>query len=481
MNQDYTEITLPDHQPLATVGDTMSLDEQAARERTLQTVVHTILKEADHLMEHEGARAYTHAITQAWGYTNTMMERREPPSHGRINGPYTDLLDTCYIAQDIIAAKEEEYLHLTEQIPHEEPTEEEESEGTTHGAAVALLGAYAALREHVRGIARGDEMSTGHVQAALGLKITIEQHMETILVQHNLHCHHCDTTDKASEAAEATQSLMDAMRPAIRELTQIQLHPSLHQEPETQDQARNLAESTIHQLGSFQLAVNGDPVNPEMSLHCFYQDGTLHVKRLSDPFPKGMTPQGAVRIISSTSELITAHAQDHAMGFGDLMAEHTSEMTRQAECELHTATTGEINHYLETLARITQHPAAQADAVTALTGNRKLAQQFMTRRPDLFPPATPEQRATVMDTVRAAMLPPEMEYLINQLLSIGPAALNHRPEPPPIAQTAHLMEVANALVQNELTLVDIAESLGRSPHRDYITREWIDDFEEDRI
>ena len=61
---------------VATIGPIMSLDEEAAREKTLTTVLSAISKEADHLMEQEGTAAYAQAISQAWGYTETMMARR---------------------------------------------------------------------------------------------------------------------------------------------------------------------------------------------------------------------------------------------------------------------------------------------------------------------------------------------------------------------------------------------------------------------
>ena len=59
------------------------------------------------------------------------------------------------------------------------------------------------------------------------------------------------------------------------------------------------------------------------------------------------------------------------------------------------------------------------------------------------------------------------------LLSIGPAALNRRPEPAPTAQTIHLMEIATMLTGAEMTLTGIAKSLGRPPHSDEITSDWV--------
>ena len=478
MTPDNIEIILPYPQPISTIGPNMSLDEQAAREKTLKTVLSTIFKEADHLMKHEGTRAYKQAISQAWGYTNTMMTRRATSNSRKANRPDTGFLEACIIAQETIAAKEEEYIDAAGQTLSYELTEDEETDGIAHGAAVALLGAHAALREHVRGIARSDKMSTGHVQAAVGLKVTIEHLTETLEIQHNEHCHHCDTIDHAYEGADAAQTLMTAMRPAIRERTRVQLHPSLLQDAGTQDEAQSLAESTIDLLASFQLLLNGDPANPESSLHCFYLDGTLHVKRLTDPFPKGTTRQGASAIVSTTGAMATAHAQDHAVGFADLVTKQTSEMELEAECGLHTVTTEEINHYLETVALTTPHPATQAEAVTALTGDRTMAELLMGRRPDLFPPATLAQREQVMDAVRTARLQPEMEDLINGLLTKGPAALNQRPEPPPIEQVIHLMQVATTLTPDEMMIAAIAESLGRPTYKDDATSTWVDQFME---
>ena len=481
MTPDDIETMLPHPQPISTIGPTMTLDEQAAREKTLQTVLNTILNEADHLMKHEGRRAYEQAISQAWEYTNAMITRGATGNRGKANRPDTDLLEACIIAQETIGTREEEYIEAAGQTLSDELTEDQETDGIAHGAAVALLGAHAALREHVRGIARSDEMSKGHAQAAVGLNMTIEHLTETLELQHNEHCHHCDTIDRAYEGADAAQTLLTAMRPAIRELTQVQLHPSLLQDAETQAEAQGLAESTIDLLASFQLLLNGDPSNPETSLHCFYLDGTLHVKRLTDPFPKGMHSQGASAVIATTGALATAHAQDHAVGFADPVAKWASEMELVAECGLHDVTTEEINHYLETVVLTTPHPTTQAEAVTALTGDRTMAERLMARRPDLFQPATPAQREQVMDAVRTASLQPEMEDLINGLLSKGPAALNQRPEPPPIGEVIHLMQVATTLTQDEMTIADIAESLGRPTYKDPIISTWVDQFIEDSM
>ena len=97
------EIILPHHQPVSTIGPTMSLDEQVAHEKTLKTVLSTIFKEADHLMKHEEPRAYEQAISQAWGYTNTMMTRRATANRRKANRPDTDLLEARIIAQETIA------------------------------------------------------------------------------------------------------------------------------------------------------------------------------------------------------------------------------------------------------------------------------------------------------------------------------------------------------------------------------------------
>ena len=153
-------------------------------------------------------------------------------------------------------------------------------------------------------------------------------------------------------------------------------------------------------------------------------------------------------------------------------------MELEAECGLHTVTTEGINHYLETVALTTPHPATQAEAVTALTGDRTMAELLMGRRPDLFPPATLAQREQVMDAVRTARLQPEMEDLINGLLTKGPAALNQRPEPPPIEQVIHLMQVATTLTPDEMMIAAIAESLGRPTYKDDATSTWVDQFME---
>ena len=477
-DQEHIEWILPRPQPVATIGPIMSLDEEAAREKTLTTVLSAISKEADHLMEQEGTAAYAQAISQAWGYTETMMARRG--STGRTN---PSLLYACLTAQETMAAEVAEYIDAVDKTLPEELTNDEETDGLAHGAAAALLGAHAALREHVRGIARSDETSAGHAQATVGLKVTIEHLVQTLELRHDEHCHHCGTIDRAYESADAAQTLMAAMRPAMRELTQVQLHPSLLKKDETgdEDEAQSLAESTINLFGSFQLSIQGDPADPERSLHAFYLDGTLHVKRLTDPFPKGMTTTGASAIASQTGALATAHGMDHAEGFADLVAERAREMELEADCGLHAAAPEEINQYLETLVRTTPDPATQADAVSALTGDRILAERLMARRPDLFPPATPAQRKSVMDAVREANLPPEMEDLMDLLLSIGPAALNRRPEPAPTAQTIHLMEIATMLTGAEMTLTGIAKSLGRPPHSDEITSDWVDQFIEDAM
>ena len=182
----------------------------------------------------------------------------------------------------------------------------------------------------------------------MGLKVTIEHLVQTLELRHDEHCHHCGTIDRAYESADAAQTLMAAMRPAMRELTQVQLHPSLLKKDETgdEDEAQSLAESTINLFGSFQLSIQGDPADPERSLHAFYLDGTLHVKRLTDPFPKGMTTTGASAIASQTGALATAHGMDHAEGFADLVAERAREMELEADCGLHAAAPEEINQYL---------------------------------------------------------------------------------------------------------------------------------------
>ena len=384
MNQDDIELTLPAPQLVATIGPTMSPDEEAAREKTLTTALRAISKEAAHLMEQEGADAYAQAISQAWGYTNTMITRRGYVNRANPGRPDTGLAEACLTAQKSMAGEEADRINVMEQTLSEELTEDEETDGLAHGAAAALLGAHAALRQHVRGIARGDEMSAGHSQAAVGLKVTIEHLAETMELRHEEHCHHCGTIDRAYEGADAARTLMNTMRPAIRELTQVRLHPSLVKNDGTEDEAQSLAESTIDLFGSFQLFLQGDPASPESSLHSFYLDGTLHVKRLTDPFPKGMNTPGASTIAETTRALAEAHAQDHAEGFADLVTGRAREMELEADCGLHTATAEEINHYLETLADTTPHPATQADAVTALTGDRALAERIMARRPDLF-------------------------------------------------------------------------------------------------
>ena len=489
MNQKYMEMILPEHQPIATIGPNMSLEEETAREKTLTTVLSAISKEAGHLMEQEGPKAYAQAISQAWGYIRTMLDRRAFTDETHADRPDTGLLTACLAAQETMETQEGEKIDAVDETLSEELTEDDETDALAHGAAAALLGAHAGLREHVRGIAASDEMSAGHAQAAVGLKVTIQHLVETLELQHEEHCHHCDTIDRAYEGADAAETIMAAMRPAIRELTRVQVHPSLLRKNETGDETKNedeteaqiLAESTIDLFASFQLLFQGDPANPERSLHAFYLDGTLHVKRLTDPFPKGMPVLGASNVASTTKDLAIAHAQDHAEGFADLVAERAREMELEADCGLHAATPEEINDYLETLAGATQHPATQADAVSALTGDRTLAEQFMARRPDLFPPATPAQQESVMDAVREANLPPEMEGLIDGLLSMGAAALNRRPEPAPIAKTIHLMEVATELTGDEMTLMDIAESVGRPTHRDEITSDWVDQFIEDTM
>ena len=491
MNQKYIGLILPEHHPIATIGPNMSLEEETAREKTLTTVLSVISKEAGHLMEREGTAAYAQAISQAWGYTETMLTRRGFRDHTNPDRPGASLLSACLAAQKAIASQEAENIDAVDATLSDELTEDEERDTLSHGAAAALIGAHAAIREHVRGIAAKDEMSAGHAQAAVGLKVTIDHLVETLELQHEEHCHHCDTIDRAHEGAEASDTLMTTMLPAIRELTQVQVHPSLLRKDETGDEsgdetknedeteAQILAESTIDLFASFQLLFQGDPADPERSLHAFYLDGTLHVKRLTDPFPMGMPLLGASAIAEQTRALAIAHAQDHAEGFADLVAERTYEMELEADCALHTATQEEINHYLETLADATPHPATQADAVSALTGHRTLAEKFMGRRPDLFPPATPAQQGSVMDAVREANLPPEMENLIDEFLQMGAAALNQRPEPAPIGKTILLMEAATGLTEDEEKLIDIAESLGRPTPRDKSAREWVDQFIQD--
>ena len=481
MTPDTIDTLLPDPQPVYTIGHTLTLQEEAARQTTLPTVIDTIFKEADHLREMEGPQAYSQAISQAWGYTQTMKSRRRTTTRWDPDTPGPTLRESCLAQERNMTIMALRFKDALAQAISEEPSDEEETDDIAHGAATALLAAHAALREHVQGIREQDDMSAGHAQAAVGLKITIDGLAETLESQHDDHCHHCDTIERAQESADDAEMLMDAMRPAIQDLTPVELHTSLLQEGADREAARNLAESTIDQFGSFQLLLDGDPPDPERSLHCFYLDGTLHVKRLTDPFPKGMTLWAASTIASKTGAGATYHALDRAAGFADPIADRALQMKLEADSGLQTATTEEIDQYLEAVVRITKDPATQADAVTALAGDRRLAERLMARRPDLFPPATPAQRERVMDAVRTANLRPEIQDLIDGILSKGPAALNQRADPPPVEEVIHLMQIAASLIRDEMTMMDIAASLGRPTHRDGSTSAWVDKFIDDRV
>ena len=333
------ERLLPEGLPVGTISLTMSKDEAAARESTVSILLKTIVQEAETLLHSEGKHAYASAMAQAWRYVLVLEERQ--PDEGEEAENDDEWLDRYMEGADLTG-----YDHLREHTnEHGDTIQEasnspkdssEEAESTTHGAAAMLLGLTAALRQHIRGIAALNDLSPGHCQAAVGMNVSIENLLGETDLQHEISCHHCNFLDRAHEGARTIQVTLESMRPAIRALTKLELHPSLQQNPEDVRTALKMADEIVNNLANHQLTINGDDGNPHQSIQSFYLNGILHIKRLSDPFPEGVSGEEAIALAERAEQLVTEHAKDHAEGFGQALLARTQEMREEAENRLHT-------------------------------------------------------------------------------------------------------------------------------------------------
>ena len=261
---------LPPAREVSTASLQITNEEAAARENTAHTLIIAIIKEAEAFLASDGPNAYAQAMTQGWEYLEALEERQ----------PENLEEDEGWLIQEFEKADSSSSERLLESAgQHQQAiidawdilrSPSQHAQDTAHGIAAALLGTAAALKEHIRGIAAQDRMSPGHSLAAVGMKVTIDHLTMELEKQHEISCHHCDTIDRATDAAHTAVTALMPMRPSIRDMTPVHLHPSIHRDPNAISQAQNLARQTLDHIGNHGIFIQGDPASARESMHAFY-------------------------------------------------------------------------------------------------------------------------------------------------------------------------------------------------------------------
>lgn len=461
--------------PVVTISRRITNEEAAAREHTAQKLVDAITREAHTLLETDGPISYMAALTQAIKYLKVLEERQpdeladdEEWLEAHFRSAPADNTETLErsLAENHEAATEG--LAQTSSLSPEARNVQE-----AHATAAALMGQATILKEHIQGIAAQDQLSHGHCQAAIGVNMNITMLMEQLDQLHDQHCYHCNLIDDATEQAQSAQALADAMRPAIRQNIKVALDPSLRENSQARESAQELASEILDDFLNHGIYMDGDPADPAQSIQAFYLMGTLHVRRLSDPYPKGTSRKTAHDLLEHASQQVGGHAMDHAEGFGSLLQDRMKQTADEISAGTHTATTGDYDQVMEALVSLTKDPFIQADTMLSLCNHPDIARAQMDRRPELFTTATPEQAQAILQTAQDTGLHPQLTHLLRQLLENGSSYLI-QPDPGLTEdEVTGLLNLAYPVCPETRTMTQVAQSLGTSPWDNPTVKTWL--------
>ena len=478
MFREYIKNMLPDGNLIVTLSARMSNIEDVVRLSSTPGIVETLVREAEGALERDrDAHTMAAILGQANSYLRAMDRRPESEiqegeewlkEHFERTGEsgLTMLEDAVKEHQDILVQA------LDEQVSWDRLVRVR-----SRAAKAYILALSGALEEHVRGISTGDILSDGHRQAAMGLYENIDHllhHLDENLDWSLGQTWENDLTDRASNAAELARANTHAQRKTITALTTVRFHPSLlslNEDPEIQRAAEELAEGTIKEMRGTGLVIRGTPEpDPKETIQSFYHNGTLHLKRMSDEYPKGVPAEQAENIAGHILATLEDHAEDHAAEWGDAIIKFADNMVEDATSEIHDASEQSIDLMLETVLGITGHPGAVKSAARIMLSEAGL--RHLARRKDLVRVGSPDQVQAIMATAQATGLTPGQLHHLRAFLA-GTPGEGMLPETPPGREdTIQVLEMAKEVNNSPSRLIMLADAMGRQASDEDVTT-WI--------
>ena len=462
MSEEYIMDLLPEGHPVATISSEMTNVEEAARLTTTPGIIATLVEEAEKALEEDGGGP---ALAAILGQANTYLgAMNKHASDGFEEGE--EWLEPHYESQDgsLEDNFEKTVIKHTRVLLQSNNTDiplEKQEELAGRTTAAYILALSQALSEHVRMMSKGDVLSDGHRQAALGIHETLYSVL-----------HHLDETEAESQengpAARAVramesadQALHDAAR-TVTDLTIVQFHPSFEDDPPGRQKAAEMAQSTVDSMKITGLAIHGDQDgDPRETIQSFYHAGALHIKRMTDEYPQGFSKDQARSIASNIMLGTMEHAQDHAEGWGDTIVEFADNMAAEARAGAHTCSAQDVDLMLEALLEITDHPNLVRTAAHIMLGDAKTALRHLHRRRDLVQVASPDQAQAIMDAARnAGLTQGQLHYL--QAFINGDTGRSTLPEGPySRADTMRVLELAKNVSASVWRLTMLADIMGK--------------------
>lgn len=484
MSEEYIMDLLPEGHPVATISSEITNVEEAARLSTTPGIIETLIEEAERALEGDGGAPMLAAILgQANTYLN-VMEERAPAMLGEGEQwlhPYFKE------PQDLGLAMLDEAVNrhravLKETLRQDIPWGNEMEIGIRTAAAY-ILALSGALEEHVRGMASKDDLRDGHRQAALGIHANLER-LARILDEDADQPGDTGLPARAARAMDSADGALHAEQQTVAGLTTTRFHSSFDENPETRREAVELARDTINSMKSTGLVIDGgEEADPRETIQSFYHAGMLHVKRMSDEYPKGVPKAHAKNIANEIIMGVSAHAQDHAEGWGNTLIAFAENMAAEAQSGIHTSSAQSIDHMLETLLEITGHPGSLKAAVRIMLGQSQTARDHLKRRKDLAQVASPEQAEAIMDTARnAGLAPGQLHYL--QAFINGDTGRNMLPDgAQSIKDTIRVLEAAKEVSASTYKLTVLADMMGTWDYEgevmDWIAGNAVDEDDDD--
>ena len=473
MSEEYIMDLLPEGHPVATISSEMTNVEEAARLKTAPGIIATLIEEAERALAGEnGGPTLAAILGQANTYLN-VIEERAP----EILGEGEQWLHPYFKEpQDLGLIMLEEAIDrhhpLLKEALRQDVRWGEETEIGIRTAAAYILALSGALEEHTKGMAAKDDLQDGHRQAALGIHANLES-LAHFLDEDADQPGDTGLPARAARAMDSADAALHAEQQTLADLTTTRFHSSFDEDPETRREAVELARDTINSMQSTGLVIDaGEKADPRETIQSFYHAGILHVKRMSDEYPKGVPRAHAKAIANQIIMGVSAHAQDHAEEWGDTLIAFAENMAAEAQSGIHTSSAQSIDRMLETLLEITGHPGSLKAAIRIMLGQSQTARDHLKRRKELVQVASPEQAEAIMDTARSAGLTPgQLHYL--QAFINGDTGRNMLPDgAQSIKDTIRVLEAAKEVSTSTYKLTVLADMMKTWDHEEEIM-DWI--------
>ena len=221
-------------------------------------------------------------------------------------------------------------------------------------------------------------LEDGHRQAAQGLAMTLQSVLDWLEGNQpppspNPDGRQKPDTDFQKQAMTRFQDQFDT----AQEFIKITIHPSLDNDTQANQDARDLAEEMIDANVSVSAMMAGERINGHDSLSAFYHEGHVHVKRIEDEYPEGLHQDHAIAIAEQIESMFTNHAMDHEEGWLSQNPEFLAELFDNAIAGLHTLPKNTIHNFLDKLAQMDVTQPVQINVLAVLLRDQTITFRHM--------------------------------------------------------------------------------------------------------